>query len=155
MKNQDAHTRRGRPMPEQKAPSIPQSPPPPPEAASQVWKSLPWRALEQQVQHLQARIAQASQQGDPRTVHTLQQQLFASEAARLLAVRRVTQDNEGKDTAGVDGVKSFSILPDFSTNFCRLFQGFLSHSLQREYQLMNNLGGFPSSFLKLPRKSAA
>ena len=29
-----------------------------------------------------------------------------SEAARLLATRRVTQDNQGKKTAGVDGVKS-------------------------------------------------
>lgn len=29
-----------------------------------------------------------------------------SEAARLLAVRRVTQDNQGKKTAGIDGVKS-------------------------------------------------
>src|SRR5258708_38692300 len=29
-----------------------------------------------------------------------------SEAARLLAVRRVTQDNQGKKTAGVDGGKS-------------------------------------------------
>jgi RNA-directed DNA polymerase len=28
-----------------------------------------------------------------------------SEAARLLAVRRVTQDNQGKNTAGVDGVR--------------------------------------------------
>jgi N-terminal domain of reverse transcriptase len=29
-----------------------------------------------------------------------------SEAARTLAVRRVTQDNQGKRTAGVDGIKS-------------------------------------------------
>ena len=29
-----------------------------------------------------------------------------SEAARLLAVRRVTQDNQGKKTAGIDGVKA-------------------------------------------------
>jgi RNA-directed DNA polymerase len=29
-----------------------------------------------------------------------------SEAARLLAVRKVTQDNQGKKTAGVDGIKS-------------------------------------------------
>src|SRR5260370_13165388 len=29
-----------------------------------------------------------------------------SKAARLLAVRRVTQDNQGKKTAGVDGAKS-------------------------------------------------
>jgi len=33
----------------------------------------------------------------------------ASRAARLLAVRRVTQDNQGKNTAGVDGVKA--VLP--------------------------------------------
>jgi len=31
-----------------------------------------------------------------------------SEAARLIAVRRVTQENQGKKTAGVDGVKSIS-----------------------------------------------
>jgi RNA-directed DNA polymerase len=29
-----------------------------------------------------------------------------SQSARLLAVRRVTQDNQGKQTAGIDGVKS-------------------------------------------------
>jgi len=29
-----------------------------------------------------------------------------SQSARLLAVRRVTQDNQGKKTAGIDGVKS-------------------------------------------------
>jgi RNA-directed DNA polymerase len=32
--------------------------------------------------------------------------LLKSRAAKLLAVRRVTQDNQGKNTAGVDGVKS-------------------------------------------------
>src|SRR5712672_4217540 len=29
-----------------------------------------------------------------------------SRSARLIAVRRVTQDNQGKKTAGIDGVKS-------------------------------------------------
>jgi hypothetical protein len=33
---------------------------------------------------------------------------MASEAARLLAVRRVTEENQGKHTAGVDGVKSLT-----------------------------------------------
>jgi len=33
-----------------------------------------------------------------------------SRAAKLLAVRRVTQDNHGKQTAGVDGIKSLSPL---------------------------------------------
>jgi RNA-directed DNA polymerase len=70
--------------------------------------SLPWSALEQQVVRMQKRISQASQRGDKRTVHNLQQQLMESEAARLLAVRRVTEENQGKDTAGVDGVKSLT-----------------------------------------------
>lgn len=39
-------------------------------------------------------------------VHELQMQLVKSEEARVLAVRRITQDNTGKSTAGVDGVKS-------------------------------------------------
>src|SRR5207237_51677 len=40
-----------------------------------------------------------------KTVHHLQRLLLRSRAARFLAVRRVTQDNRGKRTAGVDGVK--------------------------------------------------
>ena len=48
----------------------------------------------------------ASQRGETRKVGKLQKLLLKSEAARLLAVRRVTQDNQGKKTAGVDGVKS-------------------------------------------------
>jgi RNA-directed DNA polymerase len=55
---------------------------------------------------MQKRIYQASQRGNTRAVHTLQKLLLKSEAARLLAVRRVTQENQGKKTAGVDGVKS-------------------------------------------------
>ncbi len=48
----------------------------------------------------------ASQRGNKRQVEKLQKLLLKSEAARLLAVRRVTQDNRGKKTAGVDGVKA-------------------------------------------------
>jgi RNA-directed DNA polymerase len=48
----------------------------------------------------------ASQRGNKRQVEKLQKLLLKSEAARLLAVRRVTQDNQGKKTAGVDGIKS-------------------------------------------------
>lgn len=39
-------------------------------------------------------------------VHALQKELTKSIEARLLAIRKVTQDNRGKSTAGVDGVKS-------------------------------------------------
>ena len=50
----------------------------------------------------------ASQRGNSRAVHKLQKLLMKSEAARMLAVRRVTQENRGKKTAGVDGVKAVS-----------------------------------------------
>ena len=81
----------------------------PPQASSptnQPRDSLPWRSLEQQVVRMQKQIAQASQRGDKQAVHDLQQRLMESEAARLLAVRRVAEENQGKDTAGVDGIKS-------------------------------------------------
>src|SRR5437588_13087831 len=77
--------------------------------ASEAWNQPPWRKLEKHCFHIQKRIYQASQRGNTRAVHKLQKLLMKSEAARLIAVRRVTQDNQGKKTAGVDGVKS--VLP--------------------------------------------
>jgi RNA-directed DNA polymerase len=73
---------------------------------SESWNNLPWRKFEQQVYRIQKRIFKAKQQGKTRAVQKLQKLLLKSRAARLLAVRRVTQDNQGKKTAGVDGVKS-------------------------------------------------
>ena len=35
--------------------------------------------------------------------------MIRSRSAKLLAVRRVTQDNRGKKTAGIDGVKSLTV----------------------------------------------
>lgn len=68
------------------------------------WKHLPWKRFEVQVFKLQERIYKASRRGDVRTVRRLQRLLMASRAAKYLAVRRVTQDNRGKRTPGVDGV---------------------------------------------------
>ena len=73
---------------------------------SESWRKLPWRKFEQHVYRIQKRIFRAEQRGNHRAVHTLQKLLMKSRAARMLAVRRVTQDNQGKKTAGVDGVKS-------------------------------------------------
>ncbi len=55
---------------------------------------------------LQKRIFQASLREDVKTVHQLQKMLMRSWSAKCLAVRQVTQDNTGKNTAGIDGVKS-------------------------------------------------
>jgi len=70
------------------------------------WTQIPWRKLERKVYRLQKRIYQASLRGNDQAVHNLQRLLMKSKAARTLAVRRVTQENQGKRTAGVDGVKS-------------------------------------------------
>ena len=70
---------------------------------TEAWQDKPWHHFHRVVFRLQKRIYQASQRGDSRTVHKLQRLLLASSAARHLAVRRVTQDNQGKRTAGIDG----------------------------------------------------
>jgi RNA-directed DNA polymerase len=72
------------------------------------WRDLPWRIIERQIFKLQKRIFQASRRGDIKAVHRLERLLMRSWSARCLAVRRVTQDNRGKHTAGVDGVKSLT-----------------------------------------------
>ena len=72
------------------------------------WSQLPWRKLERVVFKLQKRIYQASNRGDAKLVRRLQKLLIKSWSARVLSVRRVTQDNQGRRTAGVDGVKSLS-----------------------------------------------
>lgn len=72
------------------------------------WKDLNWRKIEQQVFKLQKRIYQASKRGDKKAVHRLQKLLMKSWSAKCLATRKVTQDNRGKRTAGVDGVKALT-----------------------------------------------
>ena len=73
-----------------------------------VWKTVNWRKLEKTIFKLQKRIYQASQLGDRQAVQKLQKTLMKSWSARMLAVRKVTQDNAGKKTPGVDGVKSLT-----------------------------------------------
>lgn len=70
------------------------------------WNTIRWPRLERRVFKLQKRIYQASERGDVKLLHKLQRLLTNSTSAKLLATRRVTQDNSGKKTAGVDGVAS-------------------------------------------------
>ena len=72
------------------------------------WRELNWRKLEKAIYKLQKRIYKASLRGDVKAIRRLQKTLMKSWYAKCLAVRRVTQDNQGKSTAGVDGVKSLS-----------------------------------------------
>ena len=70
------------------------------------WNEIDWKVVEVQVFKLQKRIYKASQRGDVVLVHKLQRLLTKSYFGKLLSIRRVTQDNQGKKTAGIDGVKS-------------------------------------------------
>ncbi len=72
------------------------------------WGKIDWRKVERFVFKLQTRIYAASRHGEVKKVRKLQRTLMRSWSNRVLAVRRVTQDNTGKNTAGVDGVKSLS-----------------------------------------------
>jgi RNA-directed DNA polymerase len=72
------------------------------------WKLIPWGKLERRVFKLQTRIFKASARGEVKVVRRLQKTLMRSWSAKCLAVRRITQDNQGKKTAGVDGLKSLT-----------------------------------------------
>jgi len=70
------------------------------------WSLVDWKLIERRVYKLQKRIYKASQSGNVQLQRRLQKTLMRSWSARLLAVRKVTQDNKGKKTAGIDGVKN-------------------------------------------------
>ena len=72
------------------------------------WKAINWRKVELATFKLQKRIYQASKNDNVRKLRRLQKTLLNSYYAKLLAVRRISQDNAGKKTAGVDGVKSLT-----------------------------------------------
>jgi RNA-directed DNA polymerase len=67
-----------------------------------------WRQVERDVRRLQHRIFMAEVRGDARRVQSLQRLLAASWSAKLLAVRTVAQENDGRKTPGIDGVVSTS-----------------------------------------------
>jgi hypothetical protein len=72
------------------------------------WQNIPWKKSHRHVFRLQKRRYRATQRGDVRTAHKLPTRLVQSWYARLLAVRRISQDTRGKHTAGIDGVKSLT-----------------------------------------------
>ena len=78
------------------------------------WNKLNWRKIQKAVFKLQKRIYQAYVNGDVRKGRRLQKTLVKSYYNRLLSVRKISQDNQGKKTAGVDKVKSLTPKQRFS-----------------------------------------
>ena len=75
---------------------------------SEAWKNLDWKKFQRDLLRLQKRIYKAMQDEDLRKVRSLQHLVLKSRAARMLAVRQVSQLNSGKKTCGVDGQKSLN-----------------------------------------------
>ncbi len=76
--------------------------------ADDVWKDLPWKRFRGQVFRLQRSIFKALAYNQKVKVKLLQRLLLRSRAAQALAVKQVTQLNQGKKTPGVDGKTALS-----------------------------------------------
>ena len=70
---------------------------------SELWKRFPWKKFRRTLFRLQRRVYKAVCAGDIRKARNLQKLILKSQAARLLAIRQVTQLNAGKKTPGIDG----------------------------------------------------
>jgi RNA-directed DNA polymerase len=70
--------------------------------AAQMWDQANWPHIEAEVKRLQVRIAKATREGRWDKVKVLQRLLTRSHSAKMLAVKRVTE-NRGKRTPGMDG----------------------------------------------------
>lgn len=66
------------------------------------WDSVDWDQADAHVRELRRAIFRATKEGDLKKVRTLQRIMLRSTENRLVSVRRVTEFNRGKKTAGVD-----------------------------------------------------
>ena len=78
---------------------------------SDEWAAIDWKTVEKMVYRLQTRIFKAKRRGDTKQVHRLQKLLMKSRSAKLLAVRRVTQDNAGSAARWRAEEQSESVTP--------------------------------------------
>jgi RNA-directed DNA polymerase len=67
------------------------------------WYDIDWDRVEDDVRRLRQRIFAASRDGDHKKVRNLQKLMLRSRSNALTSVRRVTEINAGRKTAGVDG----------------------------------------------------
>jgi RNA-directed DNA polymerase len=74
-----------------------------PEDATFDWHAIDWRRVEGDLRRLRQRIFTASKVGDLKKVRNLQKLMLRSRSNTLVSVRRVTERNAGRMTAGVDG----------------------------------------------------
>jgi RNA-directed DNA polymerase len=78
------------------------------------WETIDWRKIQLRIWRIQTKIYDCSKKGNKSDVVKFQKLLLSLFEAKLLAVRKVTQDNRGKRTAGIDGVSLLSPIKRFS-----------------------------------------
>src|SRR5438309_1195265 len=69
-----------------------------------MWADINWHATGTNVRRLQERIYRATMNKDSKKVKNLQKLLVRATSNKLLAIRRITQENQGKHPAGIDGM---------------------------------------------------
>ena len=74
------------------------------EHPSTTWADITWHAVEGHVRRLQERLYRATTNKAWKRVKSLQKLLVRATSNKLLAIRRLTQENQGKHTAGIDGM---------------------------------------------------
>ena len=67
------------------------------------WQDINWAKVQRKVFKLQNQIFKAIKAGENKKAKNLQKLLAKSYYAKLLALRKVTQDNRGRKTPGIDG----------------------------------------------------
>lgn len=72
------------------------------ENRAQCWHAIDWRKANRVVRNLRRRIFRATRNEDYKKVRSLQKLLLKSFSNLVLAMRRCTQESQGKRTAGVD-----------------------------------------------------
>ena len=72
------------------------------------WNAINWHKIEKYVNNLQQRIYRAYAMKDYRRTKKLQRMLLNSKAALLIAIKKVTLLNSGRNTPGIDGFKAIS-----------------------------------------------
>ena len=96
------------------------------------WKAIDWPTVENLVNRLQLRIAKAIKMGRYAKAKALQWLLTHSFSAKLLAVKRVTQ-NSGKRTPGVDNVIWKTDKQKEDATYALKRKGYKAQPLRRKY----------------------
>lgn len=97
------------------------------------WHRIDWRSVNKRVRNLRQRIYRASQQQQWNRVRSLMKLMLRSYANLLWSVRRVTQLNAGRKTAGIDGYRALT--PSERVNLVHQMSVYAPHQVRPTQRL--------------------